>query len=631
VVKIGEITIAGNQTEQPRNPKGQQAEQVRTTKQVSGYQNNSGRRPRPRRSAKARKQKRTLIIVSVICLTLVLAAAGFLIHFLMESLAPEPYVDDHKILSNVIVAGINLGGMTKEQAAAKLHAETDHTYSQQDMVIVFPTDELRLTPDKTGARLDVDAVVEAAYAYGRTGTDEERQAMKEEAKTRPHIIALLQYLNLDREYIRSAINEYAAAHVSTLKDAAASISGTRPALDADRDDKGKPVKVTHQVITVTIGTPDFVMDPADVFAMVQDAYSLNEMRVTPECSILEPKQITAEELYAAYCFDPQDAYMDPHTYEIIPESRGYGFDVEKVRQQLANATYGETIQITMGYLEPNVFAEDLGKDLYQDILATHKLTFANNAALRNNLALAVKAINGYIIRPGATFSFNRVVGEPTAEKGYQLYADYKGTELVDVMGGGLSQAASTLYCSAVLAEMGIVSRNAYTYAPSFGEIMGTDAVAIWGISDMAFQNTSEKPVRIVAMISGNVLTISLEGTETRDYKTSLEYEILGSNPYKTIIATMDQENPKGYQDGDVLQTGINGFSVRTYLCKTSKKGAVTRSSVAVSVYDRRDRIVCELIIPIPDPTDPPTEPPTEAPTDPSEPTQPTGDSGNPTE
>jgi len=76
--------------------------------------------------------------------------------------------DDGLIKNNVYVAGVNVGGMTQEQAKAALKDVADD-YDQLDMVIEVLDTTLLLTPGSTGANLDVDAAVKAAFAYGRDG------------------------------------------------------------------------------------------------------------------------------------------------------------------------------------------------------------------------------------------------------------------------------------------------------------------------------------------------------------------------------------------------------------------------------------------------------------------------------
>ena len=109
--------------------------------------------------------------------------------------------NDGLILNNVMVAGINLGGMTAEEAKKTLHDATDYTYTQTDMVIVLPDTTMHLVPAKTGARLDVDAVVDEAHAYGRRGTYQERKAAKEASLVSTYHVPVLNHLNLDLQFL----------------------------------------------------------------------------------------------------------------------------------------------------------------------------------------------------------------------------------------------------------------------------------------------------------------------------------------------------------------------------------------------------------------------------------------------
>lgn len=632
-------TIAENRNERPRTRQQEDAQLTRGFEQVTarsagaGTVGRAGRFSGRGKNPQEDKKKKQMIITISICAAVVVLLVALIAGIMLSSGGNDEFEDDGKILKNVMVAGINIGGMTKEEAALKLHQETDETFSKQDMVIVFPTEELRLSPDKTGAKLDVDAVVEVAYAYGRTGTAEEQKAMREQAKVTPYHIALLQYLNLDREYIRNAIDEYAQEHVSTLKDPEVSISGVRPAMDADqKDEEGNPtVQVQHQVIHVTVGTPDFVMDPAAVFAMVQDAYSVNQLKVTPDCSIISPMEVTAQDLFDEFCDAAVDAFRDPVTFVTTEEKRGYGFDIETVQELLNAAPYGTTLDIPLMYLEPTVTLEDLDKEVFLDILASYQSKLPTDPAKLQNVKVAVEAIHGLVINPGDTFSFNRRTGEPTTAKGYMAATVFKkvGTTVKEtqVMGGGMSQVASALYCSVLMSDLQVVSRTGHVYLPDFASQKGLDADVRYGEVDFSFRNTSEKPVRINAVIFEDTLIVSLEGTETRDYTVKLETEA-EEKPFDILDTKMDKDNPWGYKDGHVLQAGITGYTVQVYLCKyDAATGAlVSRSLEANTSYEKRDQRVVRI-----EAEQPPTDAtkPSENPTVPSAgTTQPSGEPSN---
>ena len=115
---------------------------------------------------KKRARQRKILWASIITVSLLLVAAIILGISMFRNTAK----DDGLILNNVTVAGINIGGMTPEAAAAAIHRATDMTYTVENMVIYLPDTILELSPKDTGAKLDVNAAVEAAYNYGRTGT-----------------------------------------------------------------------------------------------------------------------------------------------------------------------------------------------------------------------------------------------------------------------------------------------------------------------------------------------------------------------------------------------------------------------------------------------------------------------------
>ena len=98
--------------------------------------------------------------------------------------------------------------MSRSEAKAAIRAATEHTYTNQDMVIVFPDAQIRLSPADTGAVLDVNAAVSAAYDYGRVGTKEEKEQALAASMNAEHPVALLPYLSLNTDYIRQQMDDY---------------------------------------------------------------------------------------------------------------------------------------------------------------------------------------------------------------------------------------------------------------------------------------------------------------------------------------------------------------------------------------------------------------------------------------
>ena len=116
-------------------------------------------------------------------------AASLLVLLLICALALSAcsLFDDGLILPNVTAAGIDISGKTPEEAKTLIQRQTDLTYPYEDMVIELPSETLRLSPADTGVVLDIDAMVNDAYNYGRNGTWQENRATREAAETKSWI------------------------------------------------------------------------------------------------------------------------------------------------------------------------------------------------------------------------------------------------------------------------------------------------------------------------------------------------------------------------------------------------------------------------------------------------------------
>lgn len=575
------------------------------------------------KAAAGKSPFRSKAAVIAICIAAVLLAAiiGGSIFFLLTP------VDDGLILPNVMVAGVNVGGMPPEEAANVIHLSTDKTYSKTDMVISLPDEEIHLAPADTKVALDVEAAVEAAYAYGRTGTKSEQRTIRKAAASTAYTLDLIPYLKLDNAYVQRVVQELGVKYNSTLIQPTVTITGERPALEPDKIDESAP----HQVITLTLGRPESALDTTSLYSKIIDAYNNNVFSVSLDFEILQPAQPDLEAIFQEYCIAAVDAVLDTETYQITPEVYGYGFDIQTAQALLDQADPGQTIELTLDYLIPEITAESISSTLFQDVLGSWEAYQASNSNRATNLDLACKAVNGLILKPGETFSFNDTLGERTEEKGYKGAPAYVGGQSVASIGGGICQVSSSLYYSALIADLEIVERTCHMY-PSGYVPMGMDATVNWGTLDFKFRNNTNYPIRIEAYASNSgQVNVTLYGTDERDYYVKMSYEVVETYPYSTVYREMDQDNPDGYKDGDVIQSAHTGYKVKTYKSKYRKadNSLISTEFEATSIYSKRDEIICKIktpepTIPAPIETDPP-EPEPITPDDPTIPIEPAAD------
>lgn len=568
-------------------------------RQVSG-----GRRPTARQIAERKRaiRNRKIAIITV-CSVILVVLIGLIVGMIVYANRDK---DDGRILNNVYAGGVHLGGMTQEEAKSALHLATDNTFTRKDMVIKLPDATITLPAAETGAKLNVDKVVEVAYNYGRTGSAAEIKKAQQNAATTQHTIALLSYMQLDTRYIQNALKEFCDSYSSIMTQPSDVLNGERPEFDPENPS----APTSHQTLTITMGTPDYKLDYNRLYDRVLDAYSLNQLEISYESpNQIDPQVPSAQALFDKYCILPEDAKLD-NQLNIIPEIYGYGFDVDALQKRIDNAKYGETIQLTLKFLMPQVTAEDLSENVLPDILVEY--ICANPDATEewiHNMTLACNAINGTVVNAGEEFSFNQLLGRISEANGFKKAPGYsKGMEAL-VLGAGVDQVASALYYCALISDFEVLERHNNGYVVNYiGK--GLDAY-ITGSQDLRFTNSTEHPIRITAEMDGNAVRIVIQGTDTRTFDIELEAEIIQQIDPDTIYKVMDKENVLGYKDGDILTPGITGYSVKLHLIKYNKQTGMMVSDMVVntSEYSKRDQVEVQIE------SDPITPP---APTDPSD-------------
>ena len=530
-----------------------------------------------------KKEKITLISLASVTAILLIAAI-----ILISTMFAAP-ADDGRILKGVVAAGVNIGGMTPDQAAIALDKATTNTYTKLPMVVTVLDTQIMLTPENTGAQLDIQAVVQDAYNYGRTGSRAEQNEARENALANSVIIPITPHLNLNTDYIRSELNKLGTQFSSTLSQPTISLAGTKPPMGVENPN----TETIHQTLSIYVGTAEYGLDINKLFDQVMEYYNTNIFQVVGTCTVVAPDSIEDELLayYEDLCVEPVDAQMDPITYDVTPEVYGYGFDLAAVKDQIASAAYGSTIDVPLRYLEPSLTEELLAANLFKNVMGEYASPLGTDSAWSNNAIIACDQLNGVILKAGETFSFNEFLGKLTADKGYQEASAYRGRNVVSVMGGGVSHTASVLYNSVLYAELEILEHHNHIYAPEFIDV-GRDAY-VDDTKDLRFRNSYSDPIRIVAEVVDGQICISIEGTDTREYVVLIEAVTLDVLAPENLYNVMLPDNPGNYTDGQVLVQGTNGYE--TELVKLLQyTGWEDNSVIGTYTYEAQDNVVVKI-------------------------------------
>ncbi len=126
----------------------------------------------------------------------------------------------------------------------------------------------------------------------------------------------------------------------------------------------------------------------------------------------------------------------------------------------------------------------------------------------HNIRRAIGVVNGYVVAPGKSFSFNQVVGERTPERGYKDATVIVHEEKEMGCGGGVCQLSTTIYQAAQGAGMTILERHSHQKPVGYAQ-EGSDASVNYGSLDMRFRNDSKSSVKIAVSMNENTVSASL--------------------------------------------------------------------------------------------------------------------------
>lgn len=147
----------------------------------------------------------------------------------------------------------------------------------------------------------------------------------------------------------------------------------------------------------------------------------------------------------------------------------------------------------------------------QQIIGQYQaISQSEDAARAQNIRLAADAIDGVVIEPGGVFSFNEVVGDSSAERGYQEAPVIRNGKVAVGDGGGICQVSTALYIAAVKADLDIVERHPHSVVSDYAPI-GLDATIVYGQIDLRIRNNTEHDITIYAKAVGQTVDVTIVG------------------------------------------------------------------------------------------------------------------------
>ena len=508
-----------------------------------------------------KKSKKKYIVIACII------AAVVVIGVLLSTIFALVNIGNEKMISGISIEGIEVSGLTNEEAKTKV--ETIYNQKKEKEInIKYEDYESTLNPTLMEVEYNVDKAVETAYKIGRTENIfvNNYEILK----------ALIMKENVD---VEMTLNE------DVTKQNIQDISVNLPGVVIESS-----YSVEDDELIITKGKAGVIVDTDKLYEEVKE--NLNNINANDEIieipvSQKEPEEIDIQKIHDEIYKEAQDAYYTKNPFTVYPEVEGVDFDVEAAKKILEEEKDEYVIKLTI--TKPKVTISQIGSEAFPDQLATFTTRYdVSDVDRSTNLRIACQKINGKVVLAGDTFSYNQALGKRTEAAGYKNGKVYEAGQVVDGIGGGICQISSTLYNTALLANLDIVERRNHQFVTSYVPA-GRDATVVYGVTDFKFKNTRKYPVRIVASANNGIATISMYGIkEENEYTFKFSTKTVASIPTTTKYVE-DASLPAGTEK--VKQKGANGLKTETYITKMLNGKVISTKLLSKDTYDAMQRIV----------------------------------------
>ena len=508
-----------------------------------------------------KSKRKKIIIASIIGISL-------LIGLLFSTIFALINMNNSKIISGVKIEGIEVSGLSKDEAKSKLEAIYNEI-KEKEIPIKYNEYESSINPSMIELNYDIDKAVDEAMNIGRNNNIF--------INNYNILFTLIGKKDIN---VEMSINEEATRKI--IEDTGANLPGV--VIESSYYIEGENLIITKGKEGIKIDTESLL---SKVKERLDNAEIINDYIEIP-VTTKTPEPIDVDKIHSEVYKEVQDAYYTKDPFEIHPEVEGVDFNVDEVKAMIAAEDKDEyTVKLTI--TKPKVTVNDIGTEAFPDKLGTFTTRYDERDRDRTtNLKLACQKLNNQVVLAGATFSYNKTLGERTIAAGYKNAAVYENGQVVDGIGGGICQISSTLYNAIVDANLETVERRNHQFVTSYVPA-GKDATVVYGMTDFKFKNTRKYPVKIIATAQNGIATISIYGVkEEVEYDVELQVKQISTIPVTTVYQE-DSSLPAGTEK--VKQVGAKGVKTETYLVKSLNGKVVSSELVSRDTYNAMQRIV----------------------------------------
>lgn len=479
-------------------------------------------------------------------------------------------MNNNNIINGVFIQGIDVSGLSTESAKQKVSSILSEQLSK-DITLTHNDYSTTISPSQFNASFDIDNAISSAYSLGRSSNIFNNNytiinSLSSNVNIRPSI-------NYDSDLLNSILN----------------------GINIDLPDKviNPSYSIDDTTLIISNGKNGVIVDSNSLINEI--LFSLTNISDSSPSIDIPVKNATAESInmdaiYNDIHKEAKDAYYSTNPYVVYPSSNGVDFKISLEEAKNMLNTPQDEYKIPLKILYPNITTNQIGTEAFPDLLSDFSTSFSSSSYNRStNISLASARINGTVLMPGETFSYNQTVGRRTTQAGFKEAPAYSNGEVVQEVGGGICQVASTLYNAVLYANLEITERSNHGFKPSYVK-PGLDATVSWSSPDFKFTNNRNYPIKIICDTSGRKVHFYIYGLKTdNDYTVVLEADYISTVYAKTIYQT-DSSLSSGSKV--VKQSGSNGCNTVTYKILYDKNGNfISKTCISKDTYNAHNKII----------------------------------------
>ena len=520
------------------------------------------------------------------------------------------------IPSGVRVAGIDIGGKTKEAAISELNSQLKKQFKSQ-INLTAKAASISISPKKAGISVDLAATLEKAphrtvnpinlFSILTSKTDlvptieidkdkfikalrpleirttkSPRDATIVYKELEPQVLSSLGGVEIDRKKAIKAVSKYwlkknvidlpmkKVKPKASAKDATAFLEFARQAVS--------------ESLTINIAAQPIVITPTEIAGSL--AFRTSASGDLAPVWVKESFIQQVGSRWSKYVREPINAsfVMVEGQARVQPSTDGSDVPDAKLSAAIIPALSKigvlRAASVLPEVVKAKVTTEMAGGLGIKDVIGTFTTNYPYAEYRLINIHRAALWMDGTIVQPGEIFSYNKAVGERTEARGFVPGIMIDNGVFKKDLGGGVSQVATTTWNAAWFSGLELVQHKPHSFYISRYPA-GRESTVAWPNVDVKFKNNSGHPIFVDTSFTKSSVTVSIYGTKFVDVESE-------SGPKTNFV---EHEIYEEDSIDCIFQEGVDGFSI-TVDRILKKDGIEFKREKYRTRYIPEDRVIC---------------------------------------